>query len=70
LTFVEESGRRTPSIAEMDKYEPKPMSVDEAAMQMDSLNYDFLVFRNSETEGLNVIYRRKNGDIGLIDPGF
>lgn len=70
LTFVEESGKRTPSIAEMDKYEPKPMSVDEAAMQMDSLNYDFLVFRNSETEGLNVIYRRKNGDIGLIDPGF
>ncbi|MCM0754285.1 ribosome-associated translation inhibitor RaiA [Desulfovibrio aminophilus] len=70
LTFIEESGKRTPSIAEMDKYEPKPMSVDEAAMQLESRSYDFLVFRNSETDGLNVIYRRKNGDFGLIDPGF
>lgn len=70
LTFIEESGHKTPSISEMDKYEPKPMSVDEAAMQLESRSYDFLVFRNSETDTLNVIYRRKNGDFGLIDPGY
>lgn len=58
-----------PTITGTDRYEPKPMSLEEAAMQLDSLQYDFLVFRNSETEGVNVIYRRKDGDYGLIDPG-
>lgn len=58
-----------PTITGTDNYEPKPMSVEEAAMQLDSLQYEFLVFRNAETEGVNVIYRRKDGDYGLIDPG-
>jgi putative sigma-54 modulation protein len=46
------------------------MSVEEAAMQLDSLNYDFLVFTNAQTDRMNVIYRRKNNDYGLIDPGL
>jgi putative sigma-54 modulation protein len=58
-----------PTITGTDNYEPKPMSVEEAAMQLDSLQFEFLVFRNAETEGVNVIYRRKDGDYGLIDPG-
>lgn len=45
------------------------MSVDEAAMQLESLKFEFLVFRNAETSRVNVIYRTKNGDFGLIDPG-
>jgi putative sigma-54 modulation protein len=61
------AGIRT--IVESDKYQPKPMPVDEAAMQLDTLGYEFLVFFNSETERVNVIHRRKNGDFGLIDPG-
>ena len=51
-----------------EHYSPKPMSPDEAAMQLDAKDYDFLVFRNSENERINVIYHRKNGDYGLIDP--
>ncbi|NCC23960.1 MAG: ribosome-associated translation inhibitor RaiA [Deltaproteobacteria bacterium] len=62
-------GGRIPTVVEADRYEPKPMPVDEAAMQLESLNYEFLVFLNAETERINVIYRRKDGDYGLIDPG-
>ena len=58
------------TIVEADRYQPKPMSVGEAAEQLETLDYEFLVFTNSETEGINVIYRRKNGDFGLIDPGM
>jgi len=65
-----DSGERERTIVETDSYEPKPMSVEEAAMQLDVLQYEFLVFLNAQTERLNVIYRRKNNDYGLIDPGF
>ncbi|MDD3313598.1 ribosome-associated translation inhibitor RaiA [Pseudodesulfovibrio sp.] len=61
---------KRPTIVGTDSYEPKPMSVDEAAMQLDSMDNDFLVFLNAETDGVNVIYKRKNGDFGLIDPGY
>lgn len=59
-----------PTIVGTDTYEPKPMSVDEAAEQLNTLDNEFLVFLNAETEGVNVIYKRKNGDYGLIDPGM
>lgn len=63
-------GHSAPRIVESDQFEPKPMTVEEAALQLDSLEYDFLVFRNADSEGINVIYRRDNGDFGLIDPGY
>ncbi len=49
-------------------FSPKPMSADEAAMQLDVREYDFLVFLNADNNRINVIYHRKNGDYGLIDP--
>ena len=63
------SGGRTPTIVQTDDYEPKPMAVEEAAMQLVGLKYEFMVFINSETDRPNVIYRMRNGDFGLIDPG-
>jgi len=63
------SGGRTPTIIETDRYDPKPMAVEEAAMQLTTRGEDFLVFINSETDRTNVIYCMKNGDFGLIDPG-
>ncbi len=45
----------------------KPMSVEEAAMQMDAAGGDFLVFTDSSTQSVNVIYRTKGGDYGLIE---
>lgn len=48
--------------------EYKPMDVDEAIMQMDLISDNFLVFSNSRTDQINVLYRRKDGNIGLIQP--
>lgn len=58
------------SIVYMEDFDPKPMHTEEAAMQLDMLDYEFLVFRNAQNSRINVIYRRHNGDFGLIDPGF
>ncbi|HEY5974350.1 MAG TPA: ribosome-associated translation inhibitor RaiA [Geobacteraceae bacterium] len=46
----------------------KPMSVDEAVMQMDLMHKEFLVYTDATTENINVIYRRKDGNYGLIEP--
>jgi putative sigma-54 modulation protein len=46
----------------------KPMDVEEAIMQMDLVNDNFLVFTNARTDQVNVLYRRKNDDYGLIQP--
>ncbi|MEF2231918.1 MAG: ribosome-associated translation inhibitor RaiA [Pseudodesulfovibrio sp.] len=70
VTYEDLSGENRPTIVGTDSYEPKPMSVDEAAMQLESMDNEFLVFLNAETDGVNVIYKRKNGDYGLIDPGY
>ena len=48
--------------------EYKPMDVDEAIMQMELVNDNFLVFTNSRTDKVNVLYRRKGGNYGLIQP--
>ncbi len=57
-------------IIEEDRFNPKPMHVDEAALQLDSGEDAFLVFLNAETGRVNVIYHRKNGHFGLIDPNI
>ncbi len=57
-----------PKVVRTENYFVKPMSVDEAAMQMDLSNQDFLVFNNASTQTVNVIYRRKDGNYGLIVP--
>ncbi len=46
----------------------KPMHVEEAMLQLDGSGSDFFVFFNDEAGRINVIYRRRNGDYGLIDP--
>jgi len=48
--------------------EYKPMDIEEASMQMELLTDNFFVFTNSQTNKVNVLYRRKNGDLGLIQP--
>ncbi|MFC1841311.1 ribosome hibernation-promoting factor, HPF/YfiA family [Thermodesulfobacteriota bacterium] len=56
-----------PSI-EVEKLVAKPMDPEEAAMQFSMLQQDFLVFRNSRSNKINVIYKRKDGNFGLIEP--
>ena len=50
------------------RFELKPMSPDEAAMQMELLDKDFFVFTNDKSGEINVIYRRRDGNFGLIEP--
>jgi putative sigma-54 modulation protein len=48
--------------------EYKPMDIEEAIMQMELVNDNFIVFADSRTEQVNVLYRRKDGHLGLIQP--
>lgn len=50
------------------KFDVKPFSVEEAIMQMELLGHAFFVFVNDETEKINVVYRRHDGDYGLLEP--
>ncbi|MCF8031688.1 MAG: ribosome-associated translation inhibitor RaiA [Desulfarculaceae bacterium] len=58
----------TPRVIMSQRLTAKPMNADEAAMQLDLSEDDFLVFINERTEALNVIYRRTDGNFGLIEP--
>ncbi len=53
---------------EVEKLVAKPMDPEEAAMQLNLSNQDFLVFRNARSREINVIYRRRDGNLGLIEP--
>ncbi len=59
-----------PKIMRTKRFAIKPMSTEEAVMQMDLLGHDFYVFSNSDTEEVNVVYRRRDGNYGLIEPEF
>ena len=61
-------GERLPRIIRTHEVAAKPMSVDDAAVEIGDSDRDFLVFRNADTERLNVVYKRKDGNIGWIEP--
>lgn len=55
-------------LVRIKKFPAKPMSVDEALMQMNLIGHNFYVFRNDKTQEMNVVYKRKYGDYGLLEP--
>lgn len=57
-----------PQIKRIKRVPVKPMNPEEAVMQMDLLGHDFYVFSNDNTAALNVVYRRRDGNYGLIEP--
>jgi putative sigma-54 modulation protein len=59
-----------PQIKRTKRFAMKPMTVEEAVMQMDLLAHDFYVFTNGETDQVNVVYKRKDGNYGLIEPEY
>jgi putative sigma-54 modulation protein len=59
-----------PKVVKTKRFAIKPMPVDEAVMQMNLLGHSFFVFSNAETEQVNVVYKRKDGNYGLIEPEF
>jgi DNA adenine methylase len=56
------------NVVRTKRFPVKPMSVDEAIMQMEMLNHEFFMFVNEETNEMNVVYKRKDGDYGLLEP--
>jgi putative sigma-54 modulation protein len=56
-----------PAIVKNTQFTVKPMRPEEAAMQMEMLGHDFLLFRNSESDNAAVLYRRRDGALGLIE---
>ena len=58
---------RLPTIVKTKHFDIKPMTPEEAALQMELLGHDFYFFTNADTERAAVVYQRNDGDVGLID---
>ncbi|HEY5537359.1 MAG TPA: ribosome-associated translation inhibitor RaiA [Acetobacterium sp.] len=67
---IDESDELQPKVVRTKKFAIKPMNVDEATLQMELLGHDFFVFLNGDTDDVNVVYMRKDGNYGLIEPTF
>ena len=57
-----------PELSRVKRFIVKPMAPDEAIDQMELLGHDFFLFYNLNTDGLNLVYRRRDGNYGLIEP--
>ena len=71
-TFLEESADEDEEIQiiRTKRFAVKPMDVEEACIQMELLGHNFFVFRNAETDEVNVVYKRKGNTYGLIEPEY
>lgn len=69
-TYIEDYYEDEPDvkIVRTKKFGVKPMNPEEACVQMELLQHNFYVFLNSETDEVNVVYKRKNNTYGLIEP--
>ena len=68
--FSEEAEPPLPSreVVKVKRFAVKPMSVAEAMEQIELLGHDFFLFFNADTEEINLLYQRKDGNYGLIEP--
>jgi len=67
---IPEDDENGPRLVRTKRFAIKPMPVEEAILQMNLLGHNFFVFSNAETEQVNVVYKRKDGNYGLIEPEF
>jgi putative sigma-54 modulation protein len=65
---VEEEEEIEARIVRSKQFQMKPMSPEEAVLQMELLDHDFFVFTSADTGDINVVYRRRDGNYGLIEP--
>ena len=70
MAVEEPSNEVKPRIVRSGTFPMRPMFSDEAAEQLDLFNQEFVVFSNAETNRINVIYRRSDGNFGLIEPEY
>ncbi len=64
----DESFEETGKVVRVKRFSMKPMSVEDAIMEMELLDHDFFLFHNAETDRHSVVYRRTDGDYGVIEP--
>jgi len=60
--------QESPVVVKTKQFAVKPMSEEEAVLQLELIGHDFFVFQNAETNEVNVLYRRRDGNYGLIEP--
>jgi putative sigma-54 modulation protein len=70
LSYDEDLSNGEPEIVKTKKFAIKPMSDEEAVLQMELLGHDFYVYKSSNTNQVNVLYKRKDGNYGLIEQEF
>ena len=65
-----EYDKKQNKIVKTKKFNVKPMDTEEAILQMELIGHNFFVFKDSDTNSVNVIYKRKDGNYGLIEPDY
>jgi putative sigma-54 modulation protein len=65
-----DEGRRAAAVVKVKRFAIEPMFEEDAVSRMQELGHDFFVFVNAETERVAVLYRRRDGDYGLIEPAI
>ena len=65
--LVEDTDTSQPKVVRSKQIDLKPMDLEEAILQMDLLGHDFFIYVDVEDKSTNVIYRREDGDIGLLE---
>jgi putative sigma-54 modulation protein len=65
---IDEAEEEGPKIVRVKRFTIKPMSEEEAMLQIEMIGHSFYVFLNAETNQMNVLYKRKDGNYGLIEP--
>jgi putative sigma-54 modulation protein len=70
LPFEEDFSEEEAKLVRQKRFLVRPMTTDEAIDQLELLGHDFYVFYNDEEDGINVVYRRRDENYGLITPEF
>ncbi len=68
LGTIEPDQQPAPSVVKLKRFDMQPMFEEDAIAQMEELGHAFFVFLNAETDGVAVLYRRRDGSYGLIEP--
>ena len=64
---VSEEEQETSKIVKRKEVDTKPMDEEEAILQMDLLGHDFFIFKNIDTDNISVVYKRKDGNYGIMN---
>ena len=67
---IKQSEEDEGKLVKVKKFGAKPMNSEEAILQMDLLGHNFFVYQDADSNNVNVIYKRKDGDYGLLEPEF